>query len=215
VKRHPGEPESFTGLVQVLRFRGLLEESIGANSRAADLDPTVITSVAHTLFLLGDYAAAIEAYSGRAAYYLDAAAWAALGNQQRAKALLRERLAKMSLSKLMKGLMSSLLALLLGKRDEAVRQMETTDTTLEPEILIYFARHYTQMGLVDAAIKALRQAPQLGMVCAPMTLNKDAWLAALRKHNEFPRLLSVAEMQVAEARSTYERYVDGESPFPR
>jgi tetratricopeptide (TPR) repeat protein len=79
--RHPGEPESFTSLVQVFRFRGLLQQSIEAHRRATELDPAIITSIAHTLFLAGEYASAIETYSGRAAYYLDAAAWAALGDR--------------------------------------------------------------------------------------------------------------------------------------
>ncbi len=117
LERHPGEPESFTSLVQVFRFRGLLQESVDAHSHATKLDPAIVTSIAHTLFLSGEYAAAIEAYSGRAAYYLDAAAWAALGNRKRAISLLRGRLERMSLSTLMNALMSSLLAILETRHD--------------------------------------------------------------------------------------------------
>jgi len=204
--RHPGEPESFTSLVQVLRFRGLLQQSVEAHRRASELDPAIITSVAHTLFLAGEYASAIETYSGRAAYYLDAAAWAALGDQKRAIALLRERLGRMSLSKLMTALMSSLLALLEGRGDEAVRLMEAVDTTREPEILVYFARHYARMKLADSAVGALRQAAQSGFVCAPNTLNSDAWLSALRNHSEFGSLLTTAETLVEEARSSFDAY---------
>ena len=43
-------------------------------------------------FLAGDNPSAIETYSGRAAYYLDAAAWAALADRKRAIALFRDRL---------------------------------------------------------------------------------------------------------------------------
>jgi hypothetical protein len=117
----------------VFRFRGLLQQSVEAHRRAAELDPATITSVAHTLFLGGEYPSTIETYSGRAAYYLDAAAWAALGDRKRAIALLSERLGKMSLSKLMTALMRSLLALLEGRADEAVRRMEATDTNREPK----------------------------------------------------------------------------------
>lgn len=206
LKLHPDEPESCTGLVQVLRFCGLLEESIQANNRAADLDPAVVSSVPHTLFLAGEYDSALETYSGRAAYYLDAAAWAALGDRQRACRLLRERLSKMQLSELMTGLMSSLLALLENRVDDAVRQMNATNTTREPEILVYFARHYSQMGLVDPAVKALKLAAQSGFVCAPKTLISDAWLGAMRAHPEFASLLGDAEGLVAQARSTFEAY---------
>jgi len=206
LQRHPGEPESFTSLVHVFRFRGLLQESVEAHRRAADLDPAIITSVAHTLFLAAEYASAIETYSGRAAYYLDAAAWAALGNRERAIALLRERLGAMSLSKLMTALMSSLLALLEGRCDEAVRLMEATDTTHEPEILVYFARHYARMKLADSAVSALRQAARSGFVCAPNTLNSDPWLSELRKHSDFESLLTTAETLVEEARLSFDAY---------
>jgi DNA-binding winged helix-turn-helix (wHTH) protein len=201
--RHPGEPESFTSLVHVFRFRGLLQQSIEAHRRATQLDPVILTSVAHTYFLAGDYPAAIETYSGRAAYYLDAAAWAALGDRKRAIAILRERLGRMSSSTLMTALMSSLLALLEGKADEAVRLMETADTTREPEILVYFARHYARLKQVDSAITALKRAAESGFVCAPDTLISDAWLTGLRKHSEFASLLDTAETLVQEARSSF------------
>ena len=202
--RHPGEPESFTSLVHVFRFRGLLQQSIEAHRRATQLDPVILTSVAHTYFLAGDYPSAIETYSGRAAYYLDAAAWAALGDRKRAIAILRERLGRMSLSTLMTALMSSLLALLEGKADEAVRVMETADTTREPEILVYFARHYARLNQVDSAITALKRAAESGFVCAPETLISDAWLTAVQKHSEFASLLGNAETLVQEARSSFE-----------
>jgi DNA-binding winged helix-turn-helix (wHTH) protein len=209
LEHHPGEPESLTSLVQVFRFRGLLEQSIEAHRRAAQLDPAILTSVAHTFFLSGEYASAIETYSGRAAYYLDAAAWAALGDRKRAIALLRERLGRMSLSRLMTALMSSLLAVLEGRREEAVRLMEATDTTREPEILIYFARHYGRLKLPDQAVRALKLAAQSGFVCASNTLISDAWLRALRKHSEFGSLLSAADSLVLKARSSFETCAAG------
>jgi len=204
LERHPGEPESYTSLVQVLRFRGLLEESVKAHQRAAQLDPAIVTSVAHTLFLSGEYASAIEAYSGRAAYYLDAAAWAALGNRKRAITLVRERLERMSLSTLMNALMSSLLAVLEGRHDEAVSLMEKANANREPEVLVYFARHYSRMKQADRAVNALKTAANSGFVYAPDALNSDPWLNAVRKHPEFGSLLSTAERLVQDARSSIE-----------
>jgi DNA-binding winged helix-turn-helix (wHTH) protein len=196
---HPGEPESYAGLVQVFRFRGLLEQSIEAHKRAAELDPAVVTSVAHTLFLSGEYESAIDAYGGRASYYLDAAAWASLGDRKRAITLLRGRLDKMALSRLMAALMGSLLALLEGRAADAVRIMDETDTTCDPEIRIYFARHYAELRHANAAVSALRLAAQSGFVCAPSTLASDPWLSKLRKHSEFDSLLNAAQWLVQEA----------------
>jgi DNA-binding winged helix-turn-helix (wHTH) protein len=203
LKHHPTEAESFSSLVQVLRFRGLLRESVAAHRRAVELDPAVTTSVAHTFFLAGQYKTAIEAYSGRTGYYLDAAAWAALDDRKQAAALLRERLSKTSFSKLITALMLSLLAILEGKTREAESTMDEADTSREPEILIYFARHYSHIGLLDSSIKALQRAARLGFTCAPDTLKSDPWLLPLRKHRKLGSLLSNAEALVEQARSSF------------
>jgi DNA-binding winged helix-turn-helix (wHTH) protein len=200
---HPTEPESFSSLVQVLRFRGLLRESVAAHRRAVELDPAVTTSVAHTFFLAGQYKTAIEAYSGRATYYLDAAAWAALGDRKQAVALLRERLSNTSFSQRITALMASLLAILEGKTDEAKSIMDEADTSREPEILVYFARHYGHMRLLDSSIKALQLAARSGFTCAPDTLKSDPWLVPLRKHRELGPLLSDADALVEKARSSF------------
>src|SRR6266850_183661 len=75
------EPESFAGLVHALRFCGLLDKSVAAHERATALDPTIVTSVAHTYFLRGEYEATLDSYGGGTRYYLDTAAWAALGDK--------------------------------------------------------------------------------------------------------------------------------------
>lgn len=205
LERHPGEAESLAGLVQVLRFCGLLKESVHAHRQAAEMDPAVITSVAHSLFLAGDYAGALESYGGRAAYYLDAAAWAALGEGKRAETLLRERLNRAPLSRLMTALMSSMLALLDGNNADAVRLMEAADTTCDPEILFYFARHYAKMGLTDLAVEAVKRAGEAGFTCAAETLEADAWLVGLREHAGFGPLLNEAEARVRQARKQFEQ----------
>jgi DNA-binding winged helix-turn-helix (wHTH) protein len=201
--QHPGEPESLSGLVQVLRFCGLLPESIRAHQQATEMDCAVVTSVAHSLFLSGDFAAAIEQYGGRGAFYLDAAAWAALGESERAITLLRDRLSRLPLSPLMTALMSSLLALLEGRKGEAIQLMESADAAHDPEILVYFARHYALMGLADAAVHAIKRAATSGFHCSPDTLRFDVWLDAVRQHGEFDALLNAAEAEVLQHRSIH------------
>jgi tetratricopeptide (TPR) repeat protein len=198
---HPDEPETYAGLVQALRFQGLLEESIRAHERAIELDRCIATSVAHTLFFKGDFASAIEAYSGRAPFYLDAAAWAAVGLRERAIGVLGRRLRKLPLSKVMTALMTSLLAILEGRRDEAVRVMERAEVKRDPEILAYFARHYAFLDLNAAAAAALNRAAEGGFSCAPETLRGDPWLASLRKSARFKSLLRQSEARVRAARA--------------
>ena len=103
-------------------------------------------------------------------------------------------------SGLMNALMSSLLALLEGRTEEAVRVLEAADTTRDPEILLYFARHYSKLRRADSAVRALKRAAQSGFVCAPQTLNSDAWLGAVRRHLEFGSLARDAEDLVERAR---------------
>ncbi|MGA8110852.1 MAG: winged helix-turn-helix domain-containing protein [Acidobacteriaceae bacterium] len=197
----PREPETYGSLVLALRFQGLLDESIEAHQRAVDLDPATLTSVAHTFFFKGDFASAIEAYSGRAAWYLDAAAWAALGHRDRAVRVLRQRLRKSSLSTVMTALMTSLLAILEDRTQHAVRAMESAEVTRDPEIVAYFARHYSFLGLHAAAAAALDRAAREGFICAPETLRGDPWLAALRKSPHFKSLLHQSEAHLKAARS--------------
>ena len=201
MEKHPGEPESLAGLVQACRFRGLLEESIRAHHRATELDPTIVTGVAHTYFLNGDFAAAIEAYGGRGAYYLDAAAWAALGDRKRAATLVRKRLLERSLSNPVLSLMSSLLALLDGRLEDAIKIMDQNDPSRDPEIVVYYARHYAAAGRADLAIAALRRAAKLGFICAQKTLRDDPWFLDLRNRREFTVLLRQLDVSAREAHS--------------
>ena len=201
VARNPAEPESFVGLVQVFRFCGLLRESVDAHQRASELDPAVSTSLAHTLFLDGQYEAAIESYGGRAGYYLDAAAWAALGDTSRALSLLRTRVQATSLSPLMQVLMGSLLALLEGRCDDAVACMRAMRIEREPEALVYLARHFSYMDRPDCALEMLESALDSGFVCSPKTLRSDRWFDSVRSHAAFPPFLARVETLTAKTHS--------------
>ena len=119
--------------------------------------------------------------------------------------LLRERLARMSLSELMKGLMGSLLALLEGRFGDAFHCMEAMRIPHEPEVLVYLARHYSFMGSPDLAINALKDAAQSGFVCAPDTLRSDEWLKSARTHAGFGSVLTEAEILMDQAHSILQR----------
>jgi hypothetical protein len=179
-------------MVQVLRFCGLPEHSLRTAAVVQELDPTLVTSVPHTLFVLSRYPETIESYSGRTGYYLDAAAWAALNNRTYATDLLRERLANRTLSQLMKGLMQSLLALLENKPDDALAYLRETRVEREPEVLFYMSRHYSYLGAADEAIAALNAAVALGFIPGPSSLRSDPWLSCARAHSGFGLVLSTA-----------------------
>jgi tetratricopeptide (TPR) repeat protein len=185
------EPESFAGLVQALRCFGQLEESVAAHDRATALDPAIATSVAHTHFLRCDYQAALDTYTGTR-YYLDAAAWAALGDVRRAATLLRERLGPGSLSPLMGSLMGSLLAILDDRRDDALTTMASAQVEREPEVVFYLARHYAILDAPSEAIGLLQRARQEGFTSST-TLQRDEAFARMRSHPAFMSELHEAQ----------------------
>ena len=200
---HAAEPETFAGLVQALRYCALLDESIEAHRKAQELDPTIVTSVPHTYFLKADYRATIERYGGRAAFYLDAAAWGALGDMERARTLLRQRVPAAGCSDMMSIAMTSLCAISEGRFEDAIALMDGRGHLPEPEMLFYFARHYAYAGRADRAIAAINEAAASGFVCGSHTLRSDPWLESVRADPGFLPLLRNAEDLTARARRVW------------
>jgi tetratricopeptide (TPR) repeat protein len=198
-----GEPESFAGLVQSLRFCGLLDESILAHRHATALDPTIVTSAPHTYFLRCEYEAAIESYADTR-YYLDAASWAALGDTRRATELLAERVRNTQLSALMSGLMGSLLALLEGKGRDATTIMKGMQVDREPEVVFYLARHFAMLNDAEQSIALVQRSRMQGLTSSH-TLTHDAVFDRVRKRSDFQRELDRARAREQEARLAFDR----------
>jgi len=197
------DPESYAGLVHALRFCGLLAESVVSHDRASMLETTVVTSVTHTHFLLCDYDATIHSYGGTG-YYLDAAAWAALGDTTLAIELLRGRLSGGRLSTLMGGLMQSLVSTLEGQRDRALAQMNGLIVTREPEVLFYLARHCAMLGAGAESIERLRRARAEGFTSS-YTLAHDEAFKHLRCEAAFCRELDAARRAEVETRRSLDQ----------
>jgi len=204
VRHRPTEAETLSGLVHVLRCCGLLDESIRVSKIASQMDPAILTSAPHTYFLQCDYGASIDAYGGRSGYYMDAAAWAALGATERARNLLTERLAQLPASGQMITLMASLKLILEGKSAEAAEMMRDLSKMIDPEGLVYFARHFCLIDKADEAIRLIDQAAAKGFITAPETLLRDPALLTLRKHDRFSSVLRSSEEWVREARAEWE-----------
>jgi DNA-binding winged helix-turn-helix (wHTH) protein len=182
--RRGEDPETLAGLVQVLRYCGLLEDSVAAHERAIALDPTVKTSVAHTHFMRGDFGRVFETYNSGAGYYLDAAAWVGLGAVDRAVDLLRTRLSQSQPGPSMSSLMSSLLAVLENRAEAAIALMESENIIREPEGLFYLARHYSMLNAARPALHLVRRA-RLGGFWSSHTLERDCAFAAIWNEPEF------------------------------
>jgi DNA-binding winged helix-turn-helix (wHTH) protein len=183
LKTRGEDPETLAALVQVFRYCGLLDESVVAHERAVSLDPTIRTSIAHTYFLQGRYADVFENYIGTH-FYLDVAAWSAMGEVDRAIALLSTRLAQPELSPLMRTLEASLLAVLESKPDQALELMHRTPLIQEPEVLFYLARHCGMLNAAEPTIHMLRRARLAGFFSS-QSLQNDPAFRQLRDHPDF------------------------------
>jgi len=174
LESHREDPEALAGMVQVFRYCGLLEESVAAHRQAVRLDPTIRTSVAHTHFVRGEFPRVFETYTG-ALYYLDAAAWAALGAWDRAALLLRERLNQPALGKTMATLMSSLLAVLDGQTKHAADLMKDSEGIRDPEVFFYLARHFAMFDDLDRSVEMVSRARLAGFWSSYALLNDPAF----------------------------------------
>lgn len=192
------DPGLFAGLVQACRYCGELEASVAAHLRARHLDPNLVTSAAHTYFLMGDYAAAVDDY-GKKGYYLDCAALAALGEDQAALSMLRTREQSGNTKGSVSGIMRSLRAYLEGDWEKCRNAITTAETTIQtdPEVLFYSARQLARIDDTERAIEALSNALDRGFLCAS-TMSRDPWFEPLRSCPRYDVLMQKAELRRAE-----------------
>lgn len=102
----------------------------------------------------------------------------------------------------MSGLMRSLLAILEGRGPDAADAMASTDIVREPEVLFYFARHFSMLGNSREAIEVLKRSLKGGF-SASRSLERDGEWSAARKHTEFERVLSDAKGKEENARRLF------------
>jgi tetratricopeptide (TPR) repeat protein len=158
------DPDLFAGLVQACRYCDELGASMAAHERGCHLDPNLVTSAAHTYFLLGDYAKSLDCYGNKVGYYLDCAALAALGDDKAALAKLREREHRGGATGAVQAIMRSLRAYLEGDFAECVQAIELGEplTRRDPETLYYMARHLARVNEPERAITMLTRALEGG-----------------------------------------------------
>jgi eukaryotic-like serine/threonine-protein kinase len=202
---HPNDPDLFAGLVQACRFCGLLEESVAAHSRACQLDSRATTSVAHTLFLQGEWDRALEAYGATAGYYLDAAILAVTGRTAEAAGLLIRRRYSGVRSGWMRTLMASLDASLSGHPESAVGlvRQALARPAHDPEAKFYLARLLAHHGAGPEAVEILAGLVGEGFFCSA-ALRQDPWLRPLAGLAGFADLLRTTLRREAEAKEAFD-----------
>jgi serine/threonine protein kinase len=199
------DPELFAGLVHVFRYFDELETSIAAHRRGRHLDPHLITSAAHTYFMLGDYPNAIREYGKGSAFYLDCAALAAMGEDRKALALLKEREQAARSSAMIGRLMRSLRALLEGDWEECrnlIECPETDNQRSDPELLFYAARHFARINETDRALAMLFAAIDRECLCAS-AVARDPWFASVRAAPGYAQFTQEAERRRTETHAAF------------
>jgi eukaryotic-like serine/threonine-protein kinase len=192
VRAAASEPELFAGLVHVCRYCGLLEESLAAYERACRLDPGVITSVAQTYSIQGEWEKAI-ATDRSDPPFTSAAALFQLGRTDDALGLLRASTTR-ALHPQLVDLLHAMIALFDGRHEEFIRRTyRVMDSGFgDPEVFYHWAGGLALAGDSDGALGLLERAISGGF--HPSTgLVRDPRFDTLRTAADFRELVRQAD----------------------
>ena len=206
--RHAGsEPELFAGLVHACRYCGLLDASIAAYERARSLDPSVITSVAQTFNLQGDWERAIETDRSNPPF-TTARALIELGRGSEAVELMRKHIDSGSQPQL-ETLLETMVASLEGRWDDVIRYThELIDSGLkDAEVFHHWSGSLAEAGDRDGALNLLERAIAGGFHPAT-ALMRDRRFDSVRATSDFRQLVRRADDLQREAMETF-RAADG------
>jgi serine/threonine protein kinase/tetratricopeptide (TPR) repeat protein len=188
-KRRGADPELFAGLVHACRYCGLLEGSVAAYEQARRLDPKIHTSIAHTYFMLGDYARCIATEIDEP--YVASLALGALGRGK--EAISRLKGIEQGVHKVRDFVVAGR-ALLEGDRVESLGALHRIIESdfFDPEGLYYVSRQFAFLGELERALSLLTHVVEGGFLCFSM-MARDPWLDPLRTDPRFISVLRRAE----------------------
>ncbi|MGC4021854.1 MAG: hypothetical protein QM734_07855 [Cyclobacteriaceae bacterium] len=187
----------FASLVHVLRFSGLLTESIEADRVARSIDSTVLTSIGHTHFMLQNYSQAKEFIKGDIGY-LEAVSLSAMNLNDEAIDKLKINESRVD-SEQLKAYLRSLKFALMGDKQESLRNLEIAFTdSNDAEALYYLVRTYAYLGEEQLAIDGLTKVVEKGYY-QYMAFESDPWLESIRTHDAYKELLEQAIRLSAES----------------
>ncbi|MGE3841971.1 MAG: protein kinase [Vicinamibacterales bacterium] len=201
---HRAEPHVFAALVHACRYGGLLEASMEAHRAATRLDPTMPTSVLHTMYMQGAYEQALP-QAHQSLDPIEARILGALGRREEAIAAARDEEARFGAVPLLRAFCSGLRAALEGDARGVVATLAQYDAARfsDGEGLFYVAEICALAGLIPEAFATLERAVEAGFLCQP-AYERDVYLAPLR---ELPAWTSL-HRRLVEARGAVWREFD-------
>jgi eukaryotic-like serine/threonine-protein kinase len=199
------DPHLLAGLVQVCRYCGLPDASIAAHDHVRRLDRVMQTSIAHTYWLKGDYARALELVPISPAPALVGLLLASVGRDDEAIASLQEDEARGPSAA---ADFARTVRLALQQRHEEarviLRRYAVLPTFLDPEGWFHISQVAARIGDHDDAMAGLSKAVD-GGYCGLPALEVDPWLDPLRGRSDFRHLIDRA---AASRRAALDTFVD-------
>jgi TolB-like protein len=212
VARGSNDPGVFSGLVTVLRFCGLLEESCAAHEQAREIDPKVSTSASHSYWMLGRYEEALAAVDpdrdfGDAAFIHES-----MGDIEGALAVFEDRAQRLQAAggsgagsaALNFRVFEAFRAAILGEH-AAIELFKGFEEFPDPEGQYYIGRGFARIGYREEALASIERAERGGFFCYPW-FKRDPWLDPLRGDPRLNATLHRAESRWHEARAAFENH---------
>jgi len=199
-RTHRHDPNLLTGLVQALRYCGLLDASLAAHHLANKLDPHVKTSVAYTYLQLEQFQEALDHCPAPSDFYVVAPALEALGRVPEAITAAKEL--EKTLSEPFRWWFSGWLAFFMGNHQKGVEIFDRAAKLTDPEAHFYNGCLMAKAAYHDRAFRLLSLAIENGYACHHGLLH-DRWLDSLRSELPFTQLIERAAEQSRKARAVF------------
>jgi eukaryotic-like serine/threonine-protein kinase len=201
------EPELFAGLVQACRYCGLLDASVAAYERARRLDPGVVTSVAQSFMLKGEWEPAMATDLNEPPF-VKAMALVQLGRISEGIELLRAGIAR-GLHVQLHNVIDSMIESLEGRHEDLIRHIHQLVGSGygDPEAFYHWAGALAQAGDHDGALGLLERSINGGFYPAS-ALVRDPRFDPVRSTSDFIQLVRRAEERQREALEAF-RAADG------
>ena len=201
VLQRPNNPDLHAALAKALRYAGLLQESLQIFLKVRELDPNMITSIAHTYFMMCDYENARRTIH-KDIFYLGPLVKAMLGDEKGAIKDLRETMDR-NPDRQFRAYHQGLLGALEGDVESARRAGNIiVEHNRDPEALYYVTRSFARIGDVDRALEVLERLSR--SFFSPFTFEHDPWLEPIRKSPRFAEILRASKERHAEARKVWD-----------
>jgi serine/threonine-protein kinase len=203
VRRRASEPELFAGLVHACRYCGLLDASVAAYDRAHSLDPAIITSVAQTFALQGEWEKALAADRSHPPF-TKAMSLVQLGRAEEGLGLLRASIAE-GLHPQLHNLVRGMIAAFEGRHDEVIHHTRLVIDAgfTDPEVFYHWSGALALAGDFDGALGLLERALAGGFHPAS-AFERDPRFAPLRAMGDFRNAVGRAEQLQREALAIFE-----------